>query len=213
MSDHAKGNVCDSAEWAEKHRHILNAAKHLFLVLGYEGTTMKQVAQSADCSVGYLYKHFTGKKEILNEMLETYLDIYDEIRVRVRQEESQEGIECMRRELQLICEVIADHRSLIPIIYERQSNQSESVRRRLADHQREDIQLLDAARLRGELPDLDPAMLHAVLDGATWALFRDLAQTQRREVFLSIPDTIDRLIFEPLRRSSVAGSGKDFLKT
>lgn len=200
------------AVWEDKHHRILKSAKYLFLALGYERATMKLVAQNADCSVGYLYKHFKGKKEILNELLMAYLDVHEETRRRVRDEEGLDGLDCLKRELDLMCHFMVDHRALIPIFTERASSQSDAVRERMEKHRREDIVLLDRARTTGEIPDMDPAILCAVLDGALWALFRDLATSQRREVFLSIPHTINQLIFEPLRRPRVSGTGKDLLE-
>ena len=213
MENLETANPRSCAGWEDKHRRILKSAKYLFLALGYDRTTMKQVAKNADCSVGYLYKHFSGKNELLNELLLSFLDIYCATRRRVRLEEGLKGLECLRRELELTCDFLVDNRALIPIFAERESSHSEAIMQRLEKHQREDIDLLDRARTAGEIPDMDPAIFRAVLDGAVWALFQELATSQRREVFLSIPDTIDQLIFEPLRRHSASGTGKDLLET
>jgi hypothetical protein len=45
-------------EHARHRREILAAAVRLFAEHGYHETTMQLVAQAADVSVGYLYKHF-----------------------------------------------------------------------------------------------------------------------------------------------------------
>lgn len=213
MENPETANPRKSAVWEDKHKRILKSAIALFLAVGYERTTMKQVAGNADCSVGYLYKHFAGKQDLLNEMMSGYLDIYDDIRHLVREDEGLSGLDCLRRELELMCLSIVDHRALIPIITERESSQSDELRRRMEKHHREDIALLDQARNSGEIPNIDPAMIWAVLNGAFEALIRDLAQTRRRETFLTIPDTIDLLIFEPLRLSAASGNGKDILGT
>lgn len=200
--------AADSA-WDRNRSRILEAAGHLFLTHGYEGTTMKAVAEMAACSVGYLYKHFTNKQELLNVLLAVHLDVYTDIRGHVRKVEGLQGLDCLLRELELVCDYMVDRRALIPIFGERESSQSDALRRRMQIQRREDIAMLDLARLTGEIPDMDPAILSAVIDGAIWALFKDLAQTERREVFLSIPGIIDRLVFTPLRQQVENNKGKD----
>lgn len=43
---------------------VAKAAIKLFVERGIEGTTIKDIAQSADVSVGALYNHFKGKEEL-----------------------------------------------------------------------------------------------------------------------------------------------------
>lgn len=192
-----------------KRRRILDVASHLFLTLGYEGTTMKAIARGADCSVGYLYKHFAGKQDLLDELGLSHLEVYRSIRTMVRGVEGLKGLDCLKRELELMCEYLVDHRALIPIYAERESSHSVRMVKKMTTFRGEDIALLDEARTTGTIPDVDPALLYATIDGAIWAAMKAVAPTQRRETFLGIPDMIDELIFEPLRRRAPAGAGKE----
>ena len=43
---------------------IVQAAHDLFISQGYNGTSMRQIAQTAEVAVGGIYNHFAGKEEI-----------------------------------------------------------------------------------------------------------------------------------------------------
>lgn len=53
---------------AETKQRILKAAQHLFARHGYDGTTTRDLAQSAGVAEGTLFRHFTNKKAILVEV-------------------------------------------------------------------------------------------------------------------------------------------------
>ncbi len=54
----------------EERRHkILEAAKPLFAMNGFKGTSVREIAKAANVSEALLYKHFKGKEEIYNEIL------------------------------------------------------------------------------------------------------------------------------------------------
>lgn len=47
---------------------VLNATLALISEQGFNGTTMSQIAKSANSSVGTIYHYFAGKEELLNEL-------------------------------------------------------------------------------------------------------------------------------------------------
>jgi AcrR family transcriptional regulator len=50
---------------------ILTAAEQLFLAQGYNGTSMRQIAEGAgDIAVGGIYNHFSSKRDIFRALLE-----------------------------------------------------------------------------------------------------------------------------------------------
>jgi AcrR family transcriptional regulator len=55
-SSTTKGDITRSA--------ILEAAITLFITQGYHGTSMRQIANSANLALGSIYNHFSGKEEI-----------------------------------------------------------------------------------------------------------------------------------------------------
>ena len=59
-------------------RDILRAAARLFQERGYEATSMQDVASALRLSKGALYHHFQSKDEILFEIMNHGLDVFDE---------------------------------------------------------------------------------------------------------------------------------------
>ncbi|MBE7637488.1 TetR family transcriptional regulator [Sneathiella sp. P13V-1] len=54
-------------------RTILNAAAKVFKHLGYNATTLKDIAEEAGLKAGSMYYHFSSKDEIMDEVLDTGL--------------------------------------------------------------------------------------------------------------------------------------------
>src|ERR1700756_4090058 len=57
-----------------KRQAILSAGRALFLINGYQGTSMDQVAASAAVSKQTVYKHFGEKRELLFAIVTNALD-------------------------------------------------------------------------------------------------------------------------------------------
>ena len=49
----------------QSRQHILDTAIGLFGAQGYEKTTMREIAQAADCSTGLAYRYFSSKEDIV----------------------------------------------------------------------------------------------------------------------------------------------------
>lgn len=59
--------------------HILETALTLFASQGYDQTTMRDIAQAADCSLGLAYRYFARKEEFI-------LDLYERCAVELEEE-------------------------------------------------------------------------------------------------------------------------------
>ncbi|MBY0525619.1 MAG: TetR/AcrR family transcriptional regulator [Gemmataceae bacterium] len=55
---------------ADRKRQLLEQAKHLFVTLGYQKTTTKQIAEAAGVTEPVLYRHFETKKALFLEVLQ-----------------------------------------------------------------------------------------------------------------------------------------------
>ncbi len=71
-------NTYTPQERAEHRNAILRAAKSCFCETGYNNTTMRQVAQAADMSLGSLYYYFKSKDEIYIALYDTALDFLND---------------------------------------------------------------------------------------------------------------------------------------
>ena len=57
---------------------ILNAALTLFAKNGYDGTSVEQIAEQVGIKAPSLYKHFKGKEDILNSLIDIAEERYEE---------------------------------------------------------------------------------------------------------------------------------------
>jgi AcrR family transcriptional regulator len=72
---HAAPRRRRQAERSERSRaHILKSALKLFSTVGYNGTTMRDIARAARASTGNVYHQFPDKESIFKALLEEYFD-------------------------------------------------------------------------------------------------------------------------------------------
>jgi AcrR family transcriptional regulator len=57
---------------ARTHQEIVQAAHSLFLAKGYNGTSMRQIAQQAGITVSSIYNHFSTKEDIFIAVVEAF---------------------------------------------------------------------------------------------------------------------------------------------
>src|SRR5262245_39035003 len=55
-------------ERQETRKRLLDAARELFVELGYDAVTMRKVAEKAEYSATAIYHHFEDKKALLREL-------------------------------------------------------------------------------------------------------------------------------------------------
>lgn len=67
-----------SPEKITRRERILRAAKKLFLQNGYENTSVRQIVDEADTSMGNLYYHFPDKLSILKVICQQFVSILRE---------------------------------------------------------------------------------------------------------------------------------------
>ncbi len=60
-----------TAKGAQTRRHIFNTAIELITTKGYEQTTMRDIAEKADCSLGLTYRYFASKDDLVLELYRT----------------------------------------------------------------------------------------------------------------------------------------------
>lgn len=60
------------AEDADIKTRILNAARKLFAVQGFEGTTVRQICEEAGANIALVSYHFGGKEKVFGALFETF---------------------------------------------------------------------------------------------------------------------------------------------
>ena len=185
-------------ELARHRRDILDAAVHLFAENGYHETTMQMIADAAEFSVGYLYKHFPGKEEMYGEMVAYHVERMDEILAACRAEQLSPLSE-LRRVYEATCTHFNDHRDFMRIYHQHIGTGLSCLAARKREHFASMVALFGAAVEAGELRPIDPRLLAAIVQGASQELFHELAARDVDNPFDSLPGTLFAFIIDPLR--------------
>lgn len=192
---------------------ILAAAGALFAEQGYETTTVQMIAERAGFSVGYLYKHFPGKRELLDALAAGFLDAYEQIVTQVEEEPGVGPLEQIRLELELLCAHLEEHRELTAVLAQQEPVVQSLISERLRRYRMRDERRLRLAHDRGEIPELDYGLLAALIDGVVVKLLVTLAGRDQRPAFAPVPDLVDEFILNPLQRRREAEPGKEESRT
>lgn len=64
----------------DKYEHILKAASEVFLVNGFEKSTVQEIAVKAGIGKGTIYEYFSSKEELFGQVLKTSVSyVYDDL--------------------------------------------------------------------------------------------------------------------------------------
>ena len=196
-------------EWRARHEEILAAATDLFAEHGYAGTTMQMIADAAEFSVGYLYKHFPGKEELLEQIVTREMEAFHAMRARVREEYRARPLAQIRETLAQSSAFLKRHAALTAFLFQESNSVLEKVKRRMGEYRQEDVDTIQLAMDRGELVSGDAALLTATLDGVVWGLVRVMTETGQTELYEDIPRVVEELLLAPLIIDATANKGKD----
>jgi AcrR family transcriptional regulator len=153
-------------------RDLLAAARRIFAQLGYEQSTVDQIAQAAGCSKGAYYFHFASKEETLLALLDDWIDE----RTRHLRDAIAQPAESRAPALaNALSWNSASEEPLITVEFWSQARRNKRAGERLAQAYRVWNSLLgealasthDSAAARAVLALFDGAALHAALDGAS----------------------------------------------
>ena len=72
-------------------QRILKVANELFIEQGYEGTSLREIADRLDITKAALYYHFRSKEEILQTLLEPFETIINAMLVRLEAADDVDG--------------------------------------------------------------------------------------------------------------------------
>ncbi len=76
-----------------KLERIKKATMDLVVKYGYRGASIERIAKKAGVSAGYLYRHYDGKDDLLDDLIESNLQKVEDIFYKtLREENAAEGI-------------------------------------------------------------------------------------------------------------------------
>lgn len=170
----------------------------MFAQLGIEKTTMKQIADEADVSVGKLYTYFRGKQEIVHRLLE---QAFRELE-RKANEASREGdspLEQLRCRLKASVVHFKEHLDFLMIYHNENPMSCEGlIRKEIEKYTETAAGLLARAIDEGEILQEDPRILASMVIGAAHSLLHMYAMSGDKGAFEEVPAMIDRFIIRPL---------------
>jgi AcrR family transcriptional regulator len=197
-NDHPRHSARRERERLRYRGEILAAAAGLFARFGFERTSMRQIAERADISVGKLYNHFEGKEEIYRVLMDNHL----------RELHSRGDAACspgdpplgrLRSRIRSAIKHFKEHRDFMIIYHNENPLSLEGMVREEIRKNREIVAGLFAEAIeRGDIPKEDPYVLAAMLIGAAHRLLDLLAEREGEDAFESVPGILDRLILNPL---------------
>ena len=151
-----------TARGARTRARLLQAAEDVFATVGYPDASIVRITELAGVALGTFYVHFTGKKEIFDEVVR-------DLSRRVRQAMSEassaapDRLQAEREGFRAFFAFTAEHPALYRIIRQAEFVSPEVMRGHYDDICWGYAAGLDAAMGRGEIRGLDPEV-------AAWAL-------------------------------------------
>jgi len=209
QDDASNGSTRRERERMRCKSEILAAASALFARQGFEKTSMKQIADAADMSVGKLYSYFRGKEEVIRELLENSIrDL--ERRGDAACRLTDAPLEQLRCRLKAAVEHFKEHIDFFMIYHnENPLSCKGMVRGEIERNADTAAKLLARAVDSGDIPPEDPRVLAAVFIGSVHGLLHMFAERGNREAFDEVPGIIERMIMRPLEMRQEKDSGME----
>lgn len=91
---------------------ILEVSKQLILKKGYNATSMRDIAETADITPGAIYNHFKGKEEIFETLIEESMPLF-QMNMLMDQIEITEPEETLRATIRQVIEMMLSHEDYI----------------------------------------------------------------------------------------------------
>ena len=182
-----------------RHRgEIMAAATSLFSENGFHQTTVQMIADRADFSVGYLYKHFESKEQIYQATLDFHHGKLDEAIVEVRAR-GLPPLEELYRTYEAAAAHFNQYREFLRIYHNTIEVGSEDKPRKQEEHRRDVISCLERAVAAGEIKPVNVEIMASAIFGAAQELFKTLAKRDGQNPLAPLPDTLFELLIDPLR--------------
>lgn len=163
----------------QRRQEILDAALDCFSSKGFGASTMAEIRARAGASTGSIYHHFKSKEQLAAEL---YLEGVQSAQQRgvtalLQQETTERGIHAL---VEGFLDWVADNRKLAAFLFAiRNADFLQSVEQDLARIHHDGIAAASdwfrARMLSGELPNVAPDVLRALLYGPTWYFAREWA--------------------------------------
>ncbi|MBN1886305.1 MAG: TetR/AcrR family transcriptional regulator [Candidatus Krumholzibacteriota bacterium] len=178
---------------------ILTAAARLFARQSFQKTSMQQIADDVEISVGRIYRFFDGKEEIFRELVEGVIAFIDRVGdAEVKKHDSpMRGLRSAFREIYM--NIGAEHRDFLMILH---NENPIRMKRYLLDYlvtQRRSIaRMLGEAMDRGEIRRENPYILATMMVASAAAFLADSLDSDMQFTQAEYYETFERVMFDSL---------------
>jgi len=97
---------------SETRNHILNTAASLFVVEGYEGISMREIAAACQISKAGLYYHFKDKEDLFLAVLYDHLSTFEVLLTEIKSKSESARDSLSKFILAVFTQIPIDHRSI-----------------------------------------------------------------------------------------------------
>lgn len=176
---------------------ILDAALALFAAQGFHGTSMQQIADRAEFSVGKIYTLFPSKEALLRTLQERAInELHAAFAARV--DDDSAPLSALLATLRAAFDFASGQLQLIRLQVAEKLGRPQQAEQSIVELFRDRTRrLLDRAIASGELRPVDTGLLATMIVGAGSALVDDLAASGVEDPFKDIPDRIMDLMVRP----------------
>ncbi len=95
---------------------IIGVSHRLFLLQGYHGTTMRQIAKNAGVALGSLYNHFTDKDDLFSAVFEAY-NPYPTLLLALENSRADTPAELIRTAARRMVNVLSARPDLVKLVF------------------------------------------------------------------------------------------------
>ncbi|MCK4539271.1 MAG: TetR/AcrR family transcriptional regulator [Candidatus Krumholzibacteria bacterium] len=175
---------------------ILSAATTMFARHGYEGTSMQQIADEAEISVGSLYMHFEGKEAIYKKIVEFHMTRFHDLGDRACLP-GMTHLEKIRARIQAAVDYFVEQEDFLRFYWDRDPGCRDEMCNKADDNHTDIIRLhIEDAIRDGELDiGIDTFHFATMMEGAANHFVETLVA--RGEGFEILPELLDRIFLRP----------------
>lgn len=157
-------------QWNEKQLHILSVAESLFAVKGYEGTSVREIANAADVNVSMISYYFGSKEELFYNLIKNRAEQNSDYLDKLKEDKSISSWEKLEKVIDRYVDVMFRQRSF-HLIYNRQISfeQNEKFTKLLIEikKRRHDmlVKILEEGVRQGTFHEVDKLMAITTITG------------------------------------------------
>ena len=177
---------------------ILQAAMELFSEKTFEKTSMQQIAERAEVSVGRLYNLFEGKKNIFQELVVHIFEVIEETGRRTMAL-TDDPVEKIRLLFRTYLDFSTEKRHAITVIFNENPLKMKGLIKQFVDRQTEKMTSLFADAIeRGAIRREDPRLLAFIYHGIFHGIVDELAMGGTNHPKEYYQGVFERLFLAPL---------------